>query len=105
MSALIIYFTISVFTFFNNNNPFSFQVVSSIKWIGAITIVMSSLQFLSEFGFNIFFNYIDKLENGQIAYARFDPGLSGIFFGLIIMVIAFVFLEATMIKEEQSLTI
>ena len=105
MTAFIIFFAIRVFTFFKNNDPFSYKVVSSIKWIGVITIVMSSLQFLSEVVINIYFNHLDKLENGPIAYVRFNPGLSGIFFGLIILAIAQVFLEATKIKEEQSLTI
>jgi len=105
MTAFIIFFAVRVFSFLKNNNPFSYEVVSSIKWIGVITIVMSSLQFLSEFGINTYFNHIDKLENGPIAYVRFNPGLSGMFFGLIILVIAHVFLEATKIKEEQNLTI
>lgn len=105
LAVLIVYLTLKVFTFIQNDNLFSQQVVLSIRRLGLTTIILSCLQTLSQTGFNIYFNHFDKLKIGYIVYARFSPGVSGIFFGLIILVIAHVFLEATKIKEEQNLTI
>lgn len=102
MSAYIIYLMIRLLVFFRNNNPFNHQVVLYIKRIGLTTLVISAFQVLAETGYKIYFDYIVKVKDCRI---EFGPGLSGIFFGLIILVIAHVFLEATKIKEEQSLTI
>jgi hypothetical protein len=102
ISAFIIYLAIRVFSFLKSANPFNNKIVSLIKRIGLITFILSTLQVISEISINA---YLKDLDNTGCSYASFSPGLSGIFFGLIILVIAQVFFETTQLKEEQSLII